>query len=89
MLDWCTQKVYYIVHKFMSVTLSVITGGIYTIISESKFTQPRCKKKLDKLEKKGYNISNISRYATKKNAVGEFDEMLTEYRVLQLLGKDK
>ena len=24
----------------MSVTLSVITGGLYTIISESKFTQP-------------------------------------------------
>lgn len=40
MLDWCTQKVYYIVYKFMTVTLSVITGGLYTIISESKFTQP-------------------------------------------------
>ena len=41
MLDWCTQKVYYIVYKFMTVTLSVITGGLYTIISESKFTQPK------------------------------------------------
>ena len=48
MLDWCTQKVYYIVHKFMSVTLSVITGGIYTIISESKFTQPLKNKTIDK-----------------------------------------
>lgn len=40
MLDWCTQKVYYIVYKFMTVTLSVITDVLYTIISESKFTKP-------------------------------------------------
>ena len=55
MLDWCTQKVYYIVHKFMSVTLSVITGGIYTIISESKFTQPQPVIQFDKGGIKGYN----------------------------------
>ena len=28
------------IHKFLSDTLSVIAGGLYTIISESKFTQP-------------------------------------------------
>lgn len=55
MLDWCTQKVYYIVHKFMSVTLSVITGGIYTIISESKFTQPFSTIILASLRIKCYN----------------------------------
>ena len=28
------------IHKFLSDTLSVIAGGLYTSISESKFMQP-------------------------------------------------
>ena len=39
----------------MSVTLSVITGGIYTIISESKFTQPFSTIILASLRIKCYN----------------------------------
>lgn len=46
-----------------------------------------CKKKLDKLEKEGYNIFDISNYAMDKYYVGAYDETLTEYYVLKLLGK--
>ena len=49
----------------------------------------KCKKTLDKLEKEGYNVLEISNYATDKYMSGEYDETLTEYRVLQLLGKDE
>jgi len=45
----------------------------------------KCKKKLDEIEKKGYNINDISRYAKKSNEKSKFDEIYTEYRVKQLL----
>lgn len=47
----------------------------------------KSKKRLDKMEKEGYNIFGISNYASDRYAIGEYDETLTEYRVLQLLGK--
>jgi SPP1 gp7 family putative phage head morphogenesis protein len=53
------------------------------------YIREQSKIKLDKLEKEGYNIFEISNYASEKYAIGEFDETLTEYRVLQLLGKDE
>ena len=80
------------VHEFLHWKDAEIYRKTNVITNQKAYLaelRKQCKKKLDKLEKKGYNISNISRYATKKNAVGEFDETLTEYRVLQLLGKDK
>ena len=42
------------------------------------------KKKLDKLEKQGYNIF-VSEYAEMKYILGMYDETLTEYRTLKLL----
>lgn len=45
------------------------------------------KKKLDRLEKQGYNIFSISRYAAKKYLDGLYDETWTEYNVLKILGK--
>ena len=48
----------------------------------------RCKKSLDKLIKKGYNISSISDYAMKEFEKGHFDETYTEYRTNELLKGD-
>ena len=45
-----------------------------------------CKKKLDRLEKKGYAIDNISDYAKRSNADCSYDEVYTEYRTKELLG---
>ena len=47
----------------------------------------KCKRKLDKLQEQGYNISGISEYATSRYSKGWYDETYTEYRVLELLGK--
>ena len=44
----------------------------------------RCKKKIDNLVQKGYNI-NVSKYATDSMDCGDFDEVYTEYRTLYLL----
>ena len=52
-----------------------------------KELRKKCKKKLDDLEQKGYNIFEISPYAKDKYLLGAFDETWTEYMVLQLLGK--
>ena len=43
------------------------------------------KKKLDKLIEEGYNINNISEYASKKYMQGAYDETWTEYRVQMIL----
>lgn len=40
---------------------------------------------LEKIQKEGYNINGISRYAKDKFIAGRFDEVFTEYRVKQLL----
>ena len=66
MLDWCTKKVYYIVYKFMSVTLSVITGGLYTIISESKFTQPGLSKNVTFGHKNVIILITICKYPNER-----------------------
>ncbi len=41
--------------------------------------------KLEKLQKKGYNIYDISPYAKKQYSIGRFDETYTEYRTKELL----
>ena len=48
----------------------------------------RCKKSLDKLIKKGYNISSISEYAKDRFKDGQFDETYTEYRTKEILKGD-
>ena len=48
----------------------------------------QCKKSLDKLIKKGYNISSISEYAKDKFKDGQFDETYTEYRTKEKLKGD-
>lgn len=47
----------------------------------------KSKKKIDNLIKRGYNVNEISRYATSEYNKGKYDEMYTEYRVKQLLGE--
>ena len=46
------------------------------------------KAKLDKLVGKGYNIYEISRYASDNYVKGKYDETYTEYLTLQILGGD-
>ena len=50
--------------------------------------QKQCKKSLDKLIKKGYNISDIGEYAKNKFKASQFDETYTEYRTKELLEGD-
>lgn len=47
----------------------------------------KSKKKIDKLINKGYNINEISNYASDNFEEGKYDEVYTEYRVKQLLGE--
>ena len=49
------------------------------------YLNKKCKKALDKLVEKGYNVYNISKYASQKFDDKHFDETYTEYRVLKLL----
>ena len=44
------------------------------------------KKHIDKLIESGYNIEEISKYASDSYLKGRFDEVWTEYRVIQILG---
>ena len=46
----------------------------------------KCKKKIEKLLKKGYNVKEVSKYARKKYDVGKYYEVYTEYRTLKVLG---
>ena len=52
-----------------------------------KYLRAKCKKKLDRLQKQGYNISQISKYASDKYVREAYDETMTEYRVLRFLEK--
>ena len=47
----------------------------------------KSKRKIDKLINKGYNINEISNYASDNFEEGKYDEVYTEYRVKQLLGE--
>ncbi len=49
------------------------------------YLRAKCKKKLDKLQDSGYNIYNISGYATRSFVTGQYDEVYTEYRVKEML----
>ncbi len=53
-----------------------------------KWLNENCRIKLDKLAKKGYNIDSISEYACKMLDVSRYDEVYTEYRVLQTMQED-
>ena len=44
------------------------------------------KNNVDKLQKSGYNVKKISRYAESMLMYGRYDEVWTEYRVIQCLG---
>ena len=46
------------------------------------------KKAVDKLQKGGYNVKEISKYAKASYQEGRYDEVMTEYRVTQLLKGD-
>lgn len=55
-------------------------------ISEyNKWIDTKCKKKLDKLTSKGYNIGDVSKYAKQKYFNSDFAEPYTEYRTKKLL----
>ncbi len=45
----------------------------------------KCKKKLDELQKKGYNVNGISTYASQAYDKGDYDETYTEYRTGKIL----
>lgn len=47
-----------------------------------EFINQNAKKYIDKLERSGYNINNISEYAGKQFEKSTFDEVFTEYRTL-------
>lgn len=49
------------------------------------YLRNECKKKLDNMKNNGYNINEISRYASNSIAYGNYDEAYTEYRVKKLL----
>lgn len=49
------------------------------------YLRNECKKKLDNLQKNGYNIAQVSEYAKNSYMKGFFDEAYTEYRVINLL----
>lgn len=40
---------------------------------------------VDKLKAKGYNISEISSYAKESDSLGQYEEVMTEYRSLLYL----
>ena len=47
----------------------------------------RSKKDVEKLIERGYNISNISEYAKNMKEFHKYDEVYTEYRVLERMGR--
>ena len=65
-------------HKYGEVTQENYSSYINFINQEAK-------KKLDKLEKTGYNKDSISQYASDEYADGRYYETYTEYRVIDLL----
>lgn len=64
--------------------------GYGEIIDSSEYLywiRHKSKKKIDKLINKGYNVNEISNYASDNFEEGKYDEVYTEYRVKQLLGE--
>lgn len=57
-----------------------ITKGNYADYID--FTNQKAKKYVDRLERSGYNINDISAYVKKNNESGNFNEIYTEYRTL-------
>ena len=62
-------------------------GKVKSLAELNEYENNLFKKKLDELEKKGYNVSKISLYATDMfSPLNEkYYETYTEYRVLQFL----
>lgn len=79
------------VHEFMHWRDAETYRSVYGDITDNKeyiqWIRHRCKKKIDNLIDKGYNINNISTYAKKGYVKKEYDETYTEYCVKQLLGE--
>ena len=46
-----------------------------------KWIREKSKIEVEKLEKQGYNINEISKYASQSLMEEEYDEVITEYRV--------
>lgn len=76
-LHWCDADKYRKTH-------GNITAENYST-EYLPWLRARCKKKLDKLQDNGYNVNNVSRYASNSIACGYYDEAYTEYRVKKLL----
>ena len=51
----------------------------------NKYVDEMCRKRLDKVSKKGYNIMEISKYARDNLYAENFSEVYTEYRTKKLL----
>lgn len=51
----------------------------------NKYVDEICRKRLDKVAKKGYNIGEISKYALDNMYVENYSEVYTEYRTKELL----
>lgn len=60
-------------------------GEITDFNSYVEYLNKKFAPKLEKLQKEGYNIFDISNYATKSIRGGRFDEAYTEYRVKKFL----
>jgi SPP1 gp7 family putative phage head morphogenesis protein len=77
-----------LIHSFDSVTYRKKYGAIsdnnYNDYLE--WANEKAEKAIEKLEETGYNINEISEYASKNLLIGNFDEAYTEYRVKKLLG---
>ncbi len=50
-----------------------------------KWIKEECKKRIEKLVKKGYDINGISKYASVSYTRGEYDEVYTEYRMKKIM----
>ena len=51
----------------------------------NKYVDEMCRKRLDKVLKKGYNFGEISKYAYDSFMYGDYAEAYTEYRTKNLL----
>ena len=67
--------------------MNTYIGWMHNLIEYLYWIRHKSKKKIDKLINKGYNINEISNYASDNFEEGKYDEVYTEYRVKQLLGE--
>lgn len=77
-----------LIHSFDSVTYRKKYGAISdnNYNDYLKWANEKAEKALEKLAETGYNINDISEYASQNLLIGNFDEAYTEYRVKKMLG---